>query len=143
MYFAILIAVLAAYVWPERNIADVPFAELTLKMIATTVFALWLGYLAIVFVIDSFKMDSFWPWKWTLRIVQLLCIRAGLLGLIALALWGMASVPKYDRYLDEYPIITGIVLLIAVSWAICVDDEELLPGPAQEDLEATGADQSN
>lgn len=125
MYFAMLMVGLALYVWPDQGIVEVPFSQLTLKMLATAAFALWLGYLAIRLGFDSLSKDRFWPWRWTRQIVKFLSIRLGLLVAIVFGSWMFLTQTKFGPWLSDHPVLSAIAIFISVTYVVCVDDREL------------------
>lgn len=128
MYGAVLVALLAAFCWPDRNIADVPFSELTLKMIGGAIFSLWLGYHALMLAFASIEKDSFWPWRWTRRIIAILAIRAVLLAGLGYGLVELAASRRWAPVVTEHLILVLMLLFVLVTLIVCIDDDELV-GP--------------
>jgi hypothetical protein len=133
MYGAFLLACLAFFFWPEQNIAEVPFAALTLKLIASVGFALWLSYCALKLACQSLVFDAFWPWHWTRRIVTSLSIRALILGEIGLVAWASLRNQNLGLWLSDHALISGTALFIAVSLAICAGSDDVLRDPSVAD----------
>jgi hypothetical protein len=126
MYGAMLLAALALVVWPDRNILEVPFSQLTLGLIGKTIFFLFVGYWALQAVFLSLAKDNFWPWRWTKRVVTLLVIRAAIVSAISLGAWAISEHKKFGPWAQEYPMISLIILFIAITIAVCMPDDELL-----------------
>lgn len=129
MYFAFLLGAFALWVLPDRNILNVPFADLTLSLIGKTTVFLWAAYSSLKLAGHSFAEDKFWPWRWNKKIMVSLLARAGMLAFLAAGAWAFTEHKKLGPMVNEYPIISGILLLAVVTWITCVSDEELFSEP--------------
>lgn len=128
MYAAFLVALLAMAFWPDENMFHVPFAALTLKLIFTSLFVAWLGYISLVFAFGSLQKDRFWPWKWNKEIGKILAIRWGVFLFFVFCVGILqAGWPKFDDLTSEYPIISILICFAVVTFCICADDKEFLP----------------
>ena len=125
MYVAAIFAVIAMFFYPERNVTIIPFAELTLKLLATTAIFLYLAYCSIKFVFHSFVEDKFWPWRWTKRIALSLASRSAMLAVLAGVIYLVSEHTKWGPMINEYPIISLIIIFIVASWIMFVPDEEI------------------
>lgn len=132
MYWAIILAFVAMLVWPERNILDTPFSELTLGLIFKTVFGVWMWYCVIKVGFSSFEKDTFWPWRWNKRVITLLAMRGGWLALIALGVWGIMEHKKFGELAENYSTIFLAIIFIAVTSAICMPDEQFIPAEREK-----------
>lgn len=124
MYISALFAIAALFVWPDKNIVDVPFSQLTLKLIGTTIVFLYLAYASLKFVFHSFAEDKFWPWRWTAQVIKSLLLRCGFLGILGFVMWIISENEKWNALANEYSITSLILVFIAVTWIVCVSDEE-------------------
>ncbi len=125
MYGALLLALVTGYFWPEVNVFEVPFAELTLKLIIGTGIAAWLAYVAVMLGFSSFEKDRFWPWKWTRPVIKTIAVRVGWL----VAFFGGAAVfmsgwPKFNTLVNEYPVISALIAFVVLSFCICAEDKD-------------------
>jgi hypothetical protein len=125
LYGALLLAFLAGYFWPDRNVLEVPFSELTLKLIFGTLLAFWLAYHALKLAFASFALDKVWPWRWTREIVFMLALRVGWMAAFFAGLWAFREFTKFGPWIDNHPITVGIVSFIFVTFAVCADDESI------------------
>ena len=133
MYIAIISACVAAFFWPERNVFDVPFSELTLKLIAASAISAYFAYCAFKFVFHSFEEDKFWPWQWTKQIVKSLLARSGMLIALAGFSYVVIEHTKLGPKILDYPIITVIALFIATTIIVCMSDDDIFgPGHTEE-----------
>ena len=137
MYWAAVVGLLAAFCWPERNVAEVPFAELTLKLIAGTAIALWLAYHAVKLAFSSLEKDDFWPWRWTKAILLMLALRTGWILAYFAILWFFASFTKLGPWLNDSPIIVGIISFCLVTFAVCADDADIRGIPVDPNAAAS------
>jgi hypothetical protein len=81
LFFAIIVAAVASLFSPG-DIGDVPFSELTLRMVSKALVTI-LGYgYAIYLAGKSLDKDRIWPWRWTWPYFGNLLIRAAVIGLV-------------------------------------------------------------
>lgn len=101
----------------STDISDVPFAQLTLKMIFDSLFAIVLYIAAFMLLWQSFLCDMLWPWKWRWNrffwgnvIVKIVLVIAGLWYAI--------------YYVDSHPSISTLfqygIAATAFIFVLCV-----------------------
>jgi hypothetical protein len=141
MYIALVCWVLAAWAWPSRNPFDTPFSELTLGTVFRTIVSLYLWFYVFLRGFESLSEDKFWPWRWTLDIVKSLAARIGMLAVLFGGYWVISEDKKFGALLYEWPILTGIIVFVAMSWIVLMPDEEIFgpkpnnnPAPPEQPL---------
>jgi hypothetical protein len=76
LLFAIT-ALLLTLAYAQSDISEIPFSQLTLKLIGDRIFTIGGYCVCIFFAFKSFEKDRIWPWRWTVAFLGNLAIRIG------------------------------------------------------------------
>lgn len=83
LFLSLVVLGIGLWIWPG-NISEVPFSELTLRMVGLYLMS-WLLFIdALYHLWKSFEQDRIWPWRWTWPYFGNLLIRVALITFIAL-----------------------------------------------------------
>jgi hypothetical protein len=65
LFFAIICALIGIWISPGFNISDIPFSQLTLRMVVGSLLGMGAYIYALFLVFKSLEHDRIWPWRWT------------------------------------------------------------------------------
>ena len=107
----LIFALLGAYLSPG-DISDTPFAQLTLKMLSSSLLSLGCYFGALYYAFKSLGADRIWPWRWTLPYFGNLCIRA---AMSALYIWAAAYLIE-KKNLDGwgFALVAGLLVMMLI-----------------------------
>lgn len=115
LFLALLAALFGLWISPGHSIGDIPFSQLTLKMVIGTLFELGAYIGAFSLFIKSLEHDRIWPWRWTWPYFGNLVVRTSLLAFIV---WSAVWLIE-NKNAEGFKFITVVVFaLVAVLWAL-------------------------
>lgn len=110
----------------DVDIKDIPFAELTLSMVCSSLLSIILYLYAVYYAWQSLCKDPLWPWKWRWNrqfwgnVLLKIALNA---FVIFCAIWFMESRPLANP-LFIYGVAVALSLIVFYSDAFTLFDEE-------------------
>lgn len=103
----------------STDISDVPFAQLTLKMIFSSLFAVVLYIAALMLLWRSFTCDMLWPWKWRWNryfwgnvLIKIALVIAG----VWYAIYYVDSHPSISTLFEYGIVVTAFIFILCVFY---------------------------
>lgn len=120
LLLAIISVVVGMSVSPGK-ISDVPFSELTLRMLFGSLFEVVCYCGAVYFGSKSLETDRIWPWRWTLPYLGNILLRAGLSALLIYGVATFIEEKDLDGWRSIAALVVGGILLLAIFFSSDLD----------------------
>jgi hypothetical protein len=140
LFLALIVVLIGLWISPEYNISDVPFSQLTLRMVFGSLLGTGAYIGAFFLFVKSLTEDRIWPWRWTWPYFGNLVIRSVLVVFIT---WGGFWLIDKKHLDGVWLVVAAIFIFIGILYAMFSSEIEHFSEPEIDEKESKSKSGSN